>query len=780
MRAAARVMPQSRPSEVTLHLLGSSCTPSRRMAARDLSWEGSPLGSLITRIRCFTFLSARRVAVLGLAGREVIHTMKRGKNAALRWLWLSLVASIAIPALLFAYAAFSAYRTAFALADERIDRALEVSAEQALRIFRSIDVTLNSIDQITRGKTDSTIKDAGAELSERLKQFARTFPDISSIWVLNRNGDAMVSSRFFPIPPSFNAPERAYLKAELAAGPSINVGRIVEIALTGAILFPVSKQRHDSSGTFSGFTLISVLPKAFESLYATLRGNSSASYALIRADGVVLARHPIPARPGIVLDPSSAFRQLIDRSPEGGRYTTVSRVDGLERRFAVRKLAGLPLYVSSSVETAEIVQGWTWQMAGYALAAIPAIALVCFFILLTIRRTAAFYAEVERRQELERNLRQAQRIEAVGQLTGGIAHDFNNLLTVIIGNLQMAIRKLPDGKPRDMLENAQRGATRAAELIKRLLAFSRNQALDPRPVDINRLVTNMSEMLGRTLGETIAVETICASGLWEVEADVTELDSAILNLALNARDAMPDGGRLILETANTFLDASYCETVQGLKPGEYVVLAISDTGSGLSREVSEKAFEPFFTTKPPGMGTGLGLSHVYGFVKQSGGHVAISSEPGEGTTVRIYLPRRGSAVSERSEPAVVEGLPRGRGQRVLVTEDNADVREFVSQTLQELGYQVFQAANGQEALNLLDRQAVDLLLSDVVMPGMNGRALADEALRVAPGLKVLFMTGYSRDAIVRDGRLDSGVFLIQKPFSESALAQRVEQILAAQ
>lgn len=706
--------------------------------------------------------------------------MRRGKNAALRWLWLSLAASVVVPALLFAYAAFTAYRTAFSLADERIDRALEVSAEQALRIFRSIDVTLDSIDQITRGKTDITIKDAGAELSERLKQFTRTFPDISSIWVLDRNGDAMISSRFFPIPPSFNAPERSYLKAELADGPGINIGRVVEIALTGAILFPVSKQRHDSSGTFNGYTLISVLPKAFASLYATLRGNTSASYALIRGDGVVLARHPIPAQPGIVLDPSSGFRRLIDGSPQGGRYTSVSRVDGVERRFAVTKLAGLPLYVSSSVETAEIISGWAWQMAGYSIVAIPAVALVCFFILLTIRRTAAFYAEVERRQALEQDLRHAQRIEAVGQLTGGIAHDFNNLLTVIIGNLQMAIRQLPDGKPRVMLENAQRGASRAAELIKRLLAFSRNQALDPKPVDLNRLVTSITEMLGRTLGETIAIETTCASGLWEAEVDVTELDSAVLNLALNARDAMPDGGKLRLETANVYLDASYCETVQGLKSGEYVSLSISDTGIGMSREVSERAFEPFFTTKAPGMGTGLGLSHVYGFVKQSGGHISIYSEPGEGTTVRIYLPRRASTVFDKSERAVVEGLPRGRGQRVLVTEDNADVREFVSQTLQELGYEVFPAANGQEALKALNHQPVDLLLSDVVMPGMNGRVLAEEALRVVPNLKVLYMTGYSRDAIVRDGRLDSGVFLIQKPFSQSALAQRVEQVLAGE
>lgn len=308
--------------------------------------------------------------------------MKHRKDAALRWLWLSLAATLIIPTLIFAYIAFVAYRTAFELADERIERTLAVSAEQALRIFRSIDVTLDSIDQITRGKTDATIKDAGAELSERLKQFTRASPDISSIWILDRNGDAVVSSLFFPLPAAFNSPDRAYLKAELAQeGGGIYVGHVVQIAATGAILFPVSKQRQDSSGSFSGISLISVLPTAFETFYATLRANTTASYALIREDGAVLARHPLPAKPGIVLDQATGFGQLIQRSPQGGRYTTVSGVDGLERRFAVRKLEGFPVYVSSSVETKEIIRGWAWEMAGYLAITLPAIALVCLFIL---------------------------------------------------------------------------------------------------------------------------------------------------------------------------------------------------------------------------------------------------------------------------------------------------------------------------------------------------------------------------------------------------------------
>jgi two-component system, NtrC family, sensor kinase len=286
-----------------------------------------------------------------------------------------------------AYTAFSSYRLAYEFADERIDQNLAISAEQALRIFRSIDVTLDSVEQITLGKTDAALKETGAELSERLKQFTRAFPDISSIWVLDRNCDALVSSMFFPIPAAFNPPERLHLKSELAQDRGVRVGQVVQIALTGFILFPVSKQRRDSSGSFSGITEISVLPQAFENFYASLRGNTSASYALLREDGAVLARHPVAARPGIVLDPATGFGQLIQNNPEGGRYTTKSAVDGLERRFAVRKLPGFPLYVSSSIETKEILQGWARRMASYLSIAIPAIALLSFFIVLTARRT---------------------------------------------------------------------------------------------------------------------------------------------------------------------------------------------------------------------------------------------------------------------------------------------------------------------------------------------------------------------------------------------------------
>jgi two-component system NtrC family sensor kinase len=704
--------------------------------------------------------------------------MRQRRDAALRSLKLMLVASVALPFLLFCYAAKVNYHAAFALADERIERAADIAAEQALRVFQSITVTFDSVEQITRGRTDQTIKINAAELSERLKQFVAALPDISSIWILDKNLDVQVSSLFFPIPPAFNAPERAYLKAQLAPDSNMHIGEVVSIALTGRLIFPVSKWRSDSSGTFAGLTEISVSPKAFERFYEPLAARTSASFALIRADGALLARYPLPGAIGIKLDASTGFGQMIAQSREGGRYTAISGVDQLQRRFVYRKLAGFPLYVSSSLETRDIVGGWLRYMAGHLIFGVPATLFLVVLILLAMRRTSALYAESERREALEASLRQSQKMEAVGQLTGGVAHDFNNLLTIILGNLQMAFRQNPEGKTKTLMSNAYQAAERAAELTKRLLAFSRSQPLEPRPIDANRLVAGMSDLLDRTLGETIAVETVRSAGLWLTEADGPQLEAAILNLAINARDAMPDGGKVTIETGNAFLDEFYCQSVEGVKPGQYVMISVTDTGTGMPQDVIDKAFDPFFTTKPAGAGTGLGLSQVYGFIRQSGGHVRIYSEIGEGTTVKIYLPRSFARDKPLNLGKAADGAPAGSREIVLVVEDDADVRAYVVETLSSLNYSVREAANAEAALSILDDSGpVDLLLTDVVMPGMNGRALAEAAKRRRPGLKVLYMTGYSRNAIVHQGRLDAGVSLMQKPFSQDVLAMRVRSML---
>ena len=389
-------------------------------------------------------------------------------------------------------------------------------------------------------------------------------------------------------------------------------------------------------------------------------------------------------------------------------------------------------------------------------------------------------AEVARRAEAEEALRQAQKMEAVGQLTGGVAHDFNNLLTVIIGGLDTIRRAKPGDAARveRAVEMALQGAQRAAHLTGRLLAFSRRQPLAPKPLEANALVRDMTELLHRTLGEQIELEGVLAPRLWAIEADQNQLESAILNLAVNARDAMEGGGRLTIETSNTLLDESYAATDSEVAPGQYVMIAVSDTGSGMSPRTLERVFEPFFTTKDPGRGTGLGLSMVYGFVKQSGGHVTIYSEEGQGTTVKLYFPRyHGGAAAPGPVPERL--MPTGSdGEVVLLVEDNDDVRAYSRMILTELGYRVLEATEAEAALAILATgQRIDLLFTDVVLPGRSGRALADEAAKLRPELKVLYTTGYSRNAIVHHGRLDPGVQLITKPFTFEQLAVRVRDLL---
>jgi PAS domain S-box-containing protein len=404
----------------------------------------------------------------------------------------------------------------------------------------------------------------------------------------------------------------------------------------------------------------------------------------------------------------------------------------------------------------------------------------------TIVGFAKITRDLTERRAAEERLLQAQKMEGIGQLTGGVAHDFNNLLTVIIGNLEALQRHLgedsPDsGRLRRSADNAMRGARRAESLTQRLLAFSRQQPLDPRPVDIGRLVTGMSDLLRRTLGEQIAVETVLAGGLWRAHADPNELEVAILNLAVNARDAMRGGGKLTIETANIHLDERYAASQIEVLPGQYVMLAVTDNGSGMPPDIVAKAFDPFFTTKDVGHGTGLGLSQVYGFVKQSNGHVKIYSEVGEGTTVKIYLPRVHSEVAETDEAPVREPARGRRSEVILLVEDDEDVRSYSSETLRELGYHVIEAVNARAAIQMLEAHPdVAVLFTDVGLPGgMNGRQLAEEAQKGRPNLKVLFTTAYARNAIVHDGRLDPGVELLPKPFTQAALGEKLRDMIDA-
>jgi signal transduction histidine kinase/CheY-like chemotaxis protein len=390
----------------------------------------------------------------------------------------------------------------------------------------------------------------------------------------------------------------------------------------------------------------------------------------------------------------------------------------------------------------------------------------------------------ERTAQLRHNeeaLRQSQKMEAVGQLTGGIAHDFNNMLTGIIGSLELLRRRLARGRTDDLdslIDLGVTSANRAAGLTHRLLAFSRRQSLDSKPVEMNTLVVSMGELLQRSINETIQLDMQLNEQLWVAEADPNQLESALLNLVINARDAMPDGGRLVVKTSNQHLDIGLTEAQSNLQPGDYVVLSVTDTGCGMPQSIINRAFDPFFTTKPIGQGTGLGLSMIYGFSKQSHGHVAIHSEVGKGTTVSLFLPRFAGDVPQDS-PVDVQHAPFAQnGETVLIVEDDPAVRVLVSTVLSDLGYAFVEAGDADSAVPILDSgQRIDLLISDVGLPGMNGRQLAEIGRQYRPDLKVLFITGYAEHAAVRGGFLDPGMQMITKPFTFDLLTAKVREMI---
>jgi len=397
-------------------------------------------------------------------------------------------------------------------------------------------------------------------------------------------------------------------------------------------------------------------------------------------------------------------------------------------------------------------------------------------------RTRQLEAENEARRKAEELLRHSQKMEAIGQLTGGVAHDFNNMLAVIISGTSLLERRLAKGEDvKRLIDGISDAAYRAAGLTHRLLAFSRQLPLAPSALDANQMVKSISELLRQTLGEATVLETVLAGGLWKTHADASQLENAILNLAINARDAMPDGGRVTIETLNCYLDDDYVSNYPDLLAGQYVMIAVSDEGTGMSPEIMERAIDPFFTTKPVGKGTGLGLSQVYGFVKQSKGHLKLYSEIGHGTAVKIYLPRYYGS-EQPVDGAAVLREPERRGTQsgvILVVEDEDRIREVTTEALRELGYTVFHAASGKQALQILERRPeIGLLFTDIVMPDMNGRRLAEAALKLRPNLKVLYTTGYTRNAVVHNGVLDPGVNFIAKPFTVDQLGQKLREVLA--
>jgi signal transduction histidine kinase len=674
--------------------------------------------------------------------------------------------------------------------------------EETSRSLQSVELVLRSVqaklaaDGVTDAETYAR-KEAGHETYEFLQSRIAGIPQLDALTLIAADGHLVNFSRYYPI-PEVNVADRDYflaLRDEATDKPFIS--EPVENRGTGTWTVYLAHRVTGKDGAFLGLILGAIDLGHFENLYRSLQLGDGGGVSLWRRDGMLLARYPRISGIGQHF-PIKSFDGMLDRA-DFGTYETERSLDGPSRLVATAAAKDFPIVINVTRTFSQILSDWRKQaLAILGIATVAAVAAA--FAIWTLTRQLAAYEQlavavgerekaIKEREKLEAQLRQAQKLEAVGQLTGGIAHDFNNLLTVVLGGLETIRRRLPalpqtadTARIMRAADMAVQSVESAATLTHRLLAFSRNQPLDPRIIAPDELIRSMTELLRRTLGEKIDLETRFSDSIWHIRADPNQLESAILNLAVNSRDAMPEGGRLTIETRNVLLDESFLKTLpEAGPPGPYVLLGITDTGTGMDEATLERAFEPFYTTKEVGKGTGLGLSQVYGFVRQSNGVVKIYSELGGGTSVKIYLPRHESPAAGLEAGALKDAqVPRG-AETILVVEDHEDLRVFGVQILEDLGYKVISAPDGPSAIKLLEMAGpIDLLFTDVVLPGrMNGRSLADAALASAPGLKVLFTTGYTRDAIVTKGTLEAGVDLLPKPFTYKDLAEKVRQVLDA-
>ncbi|MGI4946027.1 MAG: ATP-binding protein, partial [Janthinobacterium lividum] len=611
----------------------------------------------------------------------------------------------------------------------------------------------------------------------------------SAIWVADAQGNIRAGSREWDRSSSSIA-GRDYFQAQRERDAGTFVSSAYQGLVVGKPAFALSRRRSTPDGQFDGTIHIGLEPDYFARFYADAAPGLLHTGALVRADGEVLIWEP-PRTNTMRLGADSAMMQAIAARPEEGFSVGTSRANGAQRMFAYRKVAGYPLYVVLSVDTAVVLQRWHAHLAGFAAVAATAslaLLLLSWLALRGVRSERAATArlrttldelqqETAKREAAEGRVRQAQRMEAVGQLTAGIAHDFNNLLTAVLGSLQMLQKRLPAGDERAarLLSTAQQGAQRGAALTQRLLAFGRGQALKPEAVDMPTLVQGMSGLLRSSLGSNVQIGTRFPTGVAPARVDAGQLEVALLNLAVNARDAMPGGGQLTITAREERVGSGYDGE---LSPGGYVVLDVSDTGAGMDAATLARCVEPFFTTKGVGKGTGLGLSMVHGLAAQSGGRLVLRSQKGKGTTAELWLPQVGAeaALAEMPETGAADPRPRPLDRHtVLLVDDDPLVLASAASMLEDLGHAVVETSSGRQALEILRAGAkVDLVLTDQAMPCMTGQQLAAELRHLRPSLPVLLATGHA-DTVELAA---SGMPLLRKPFGQAAMAVAIEGCLA--
>ncbi|RDV01958.1 hybrid sensor histidine kinase/response regulator [Undibacter mobilis] len=712
-------------------------------------------------------------------------------SRAERPLKLLIAASVIFPIVIYVIAGWISYGQHVSEATDRLQRTVAAMQEHASKVFETFAISERYLEELFNDTPDATIRGNEAEYSKRIRNFIATLPQLRDLWVIDGNGKPLVAGTVNPLPRDLDLSDRAYFQAHRNPDVDTYISEVIEARAAATEFFAITRKRLTADGRFDGVYLVSIAPEYFSNYYASLPRSDLTVAGLVRNDGVALARFPANSEFKRSA-PGSIFMRAIAASPESGVTDGSSSVDSQRRIGAYSKLPGHDVYVYAALDVSRIRAKWLHAMAAHLIFGIPATLMMAglgMFALRQARREAIVNAqlrqEAARRQSTELALRQAQKMDAVGRLTGGIAHDFNNLLTAIIGNIELALRRntSTDARVANSLNAIRQASMRAATLVQRLLTFSRQHPQEVKAVNVNRLVNEMSEILHRAIGETVRVETVLASGLWNTALDPNQLESAILNLAVNARDAMPDGGRLTIETSNAYLDETYVrQSGAEVEAGQFVLVAVSDTGTGMSLDVRDRAFDPFFTTKPAGAGSGLGLSMVYGFVKQSHGHIQIYSEIGQGTSIKMYFPRLSDPSAFPAWEDSAEPIAPGSGEHseaILLVEDDADVSRFVVDALSDIGYRVTHAATAAEALEKIKTMPdIALLFTDVILPGgMNGRELANAVKRTHPNLPVLFATGYTRNAIIHHGRLDSDVDLLTKPFTTEALAKKLREML---
>ncbi|UWU92439.1 hybrid sensor histidine kinase/response regulator [Bradyrhizobium sp. CB1015] len=700
--------------------------------------------------------------------------MQRAQRNSLRLLQWMMAASLALPIGLFAVAAAISYTSTKDTADREIERTVDVAHEHALKVFETIDRSIAELNEVVRGLPDGIIRDREPTLHRRLKRLTDSLPQLKSAWIFDANGKALVNSLVSP-PPDLSFADRDYFYSHVDQ----SIGTFIGTALTprppyqGARFFGVSRRRESDDGSFIGVIQASVLPEYFESFYARIGTDPGSFFAMGRTDGAMLAHFPRLDHE-LRLDPTGPVGQKIATRPEHGLITVAWPSDGIERRIAYRRVAEYPIYVSAGLETSAIRARWLATIGQHLVFGIPATALLFLLLALALRRTQHLQAEAAKRREAEEALKHSQRLEALGQLTGGVAHDFNNLLTVIRASVDLLNRpQLTEERRQRYITAIADSVARAAKLTSQLLAFARRQTLKPEVFDVGARVQSLHDMLATLLGPAIEIVMQLPAELCLVNADASQFETALINMATNARDAMQGQGRIIFKVEAT---TSVPDTLAQLSASQasadhgFVRVTVSDTGVGIPAARLGRIFEPFFTTKQVGHGTGLGLSQVFGFARQSGGEVTVTSEVGHGSTFSLYLPRvPPDLLPQRQAPNTAPAVA-GSGMSVLVVEDNIELANFAADGLTELGYTITLVDNATDALAelVVDADRFDVVFSDVVMPGMTGLDLAQAIRDRGIGVPVVLTTGYSQ-ALSQEGV--AGFDLVQKPYSIEELSR---------